>query len=312
MKNNLLINKIIRYIWFHPNNRKKQFLSLSKFFGWQLYKRITHHHLDIQLLQNLKLRCYPDSQSASAAIYCGLYDYDEMNFVLRYLREEDSFLDIGANIGIYTLLAASKIKSGCIYSFEALPTNYLRLEENINLNNLTQVKPLSIAIADSVGSVTISNNTKSDSKAFITTNTTDTAAESLQIPSSTLDNLLHTGNLNHLTLAKMDIEGAEILALKGATSLLQQQRPHVWILELFNGVNHDYCKQDIVNLLQDYGYGLYHYNADTNQLQSITLESVRTDNVLAIANSALNFVHSRLSQSPLSTPAPSSAGYNQQ
>lgn len=101
MKNNLLINKIIRYIWFHPNNRKKQFLSLSKFFGWQLYKRITHHHLDIQLLQNIKLRCYPDSQSASAAIYCGLYDYHEMNFLLQYLREEDSFLDIGANIGIY-------------------------------------------------------------------------------------------------------------------------------------------------------------------------------------------------------------------
>ena len=109
MKNNLLINKIIRYIWFHPNNRKKQFLSLYKFFGWQLYKRITHRHLDIQLLNNLKLRCYPDSQSASAAIYCGLYDYDEMIFLLRYLRDEDSFLDIGANIGIYTLLAASII-----------------------------------------------------------------------------------------------------------------------------------------------------------------------------------------------------------
>ncbi|WP_414623421.1 FkbM family methyltransferase [Calothrix sp. CCY 0018] len=312
MENNLLINKIIRYIIVHPNNRQKQFLSLSKFFGWQLYKRITHRYLDIQLLQNLKLRCYPDSQSASAAIYCGIYDYHEMNFVLRYLREEDSFLDIGANIGIYTLLAASKIKSGSIFSFEALPTNYRRLEENINLNNLTQVKPYSIAIADSVGSVTISNNTKSDSTAFITTNTTNTTAESLQIASSTLDTELQNENLNHLTLAKMDIEGAEILALKGAKYLLQQQRPHVWILELLNGVNHGYRKQDIVNLLQDYGYGLYHYNADTNQLQSITLESVQSDNVFAIANSALDFVRLRLSESPLSTPAPSFAEYNQQ
>lgn len=193
-----------------------------------------------------------------------------------------------------------------------MPTNYLRLEENIKLNNLTQVKAFSIAIADSVGSVTISNNTKSDSTAFINTDATDNTAESLQISSSTLDNLLHIGNLNHLTLAKMDIEGAEILALKGATSLLQQQRPHVWILELLNGENHGYSKQDIVKLLQDYGYGLYHYNADTNQLQSITLESVRSDNVFAISNSALDFVHSRLSESPLSTPAPSSAGYNQQ
>jgi FkbM family methyltransferase len=233
-----------------------------------------------------------------------------MIFLLRYLRDEDSFLDIGANIGIYTLLAASKIKSGTIYSFEVLPRNYLRLKENIKLNNLTHVKPLSIAIADSVGNVTISNNTKSDSTAFITKNITDTAAESLEIPSSTLDNLLQNESLSHLTLAKMDIEGAEILALKGATSLLQQQRPRVWILELLNEVNHGYCKQDIVKLLQDYGYGLYHYNADTNQLQSITVEYQQSDNVFAIANSALDFVRSRLSESPLSTPVPSSAGYN--
>ncbi|MGD1914085.1 MAG: FkbM family methyltransferase [Rivularia sp. (in: cyanobacteria)] len=126
-------------------------------------------------------------------------------------------------------------------------------------------------------------DTKSDSTAFITTNTTDTTAESLQIPSSTVDNLLQNENLNHLTLAKMDIEGAEILALKGATS--------------------NCCKID-------YGYYLYHYNADTNQLQSITLEHQQSHNVFAIANSALDFVRERLSESPLSTPAPSSAGYN--
>jgi len=108
----------------------------------------------------------------------------------------------------------------------------------------------------------------------------------------------------------MDIEGAEILALKGAISLLQQERPHVWILELLNEVNHGYRKQDIVKLLQDYGYDLYHYNADTNQFQSITLEYQQCDNVFAIANEALDFVRSRLSQSHLSIPAPSFAGYN--
>ncbi|PSO76936.1 MAG: hypothetical protein BRC44_14965 [Cyanobacteria bacterium QS_4_48_99] len=57
-----------------------------------------------------------------------------MKFLLRYLRDEDSFLDIGANVGVYTLLAASKVRSGWIYSFEALPKNYQRMQENLKLN----------------------------------------------------------------------------------------------------------------------------------------------------------------------------------
>ena len=179
MKDNLLGLKTLNYIWTHPNCKHKKIRSILNFLFWQSYKRITHKFWDIKICESIKLRCYPDSQSASAVIYCGLYDYNEMNFLLRYLRKEDSFLDIGANIGVYTLLAASKIKSGFIYSFEALPKNYQRLEENLKLNKLTQVKPYSIAISNSTGNITI-NITESDSTAFISPDTIDKIADSLQ------------------------------------------------------------------------------------------------------------------------------------
>jgi len=74
-----------------------------------------------------------------------------MNFLLRYLRPKGSFLDVGANIGVYTLLATSKIDSGSIYSFEALPKNYKRLQENIRLNQFEHVKTYEIAVADQAG-----------------------------------------------------------------------------------------------------------------------------------------------------------------
>jgi FkbM family methyltransferase len=288
--------KTLKYIWSHPNCQQQQLQSICKFMGWQFYKRLTHRYLDIQLVSKVKMRCHPDSYSAAAALYCGLYDYDEMNFLLRYLQEEDSFLDIGANVGIYTLLAAYKIQSGSIYSFEALPKNYSRLAENLNLNNFQQVKSFAIAVSDSTGSIAL-NLAEGDSMPFITTTTTD---NSIIVPTNTLDNCLQDQEVNNLTLAKIDIEGAEILAFKGATSLLKQQRPYVWILEINDTVNHfGHQKKDVVNFLQDYGYGLYSYNAKTNEVYTVNLEEKTGKNVLAIADSAIEFVRYRLAQNQL-------------
>ena len=89
MSNNLLALNTIDYIWNHPNSREHRLQSISKFLGWQLYKRITNKFIDINLLPQIELRCYPDSYSAASVLYCGLYDYDEINFLLRYLRAED-------------------------------------------------------------------------------------------------------------------------------------------------------------------------------------------------------------------------------
>ncbi|MDF5714040.1 MAG: FkbM family methyltransferase, partial [Rhizonema sp. NSF051] len=265
--------------------------SVTKFIGWQLYKRLSQLSLDIQLLSQVKIRCYPDSRSAAAVLYCGLYEYDEMNFLLRYLRDEDSFLDVGANVGVYTLIAATIIKNGSIYSFEALPKNFARLEENLKINQFEQVKPYAIAVSDMIGTTAL-NLAEGDSMPFITSTATD---NTITVPTDTLDNLFQNHSLANLTLAKMDIEGAEILAIKGATYMLKQQRPYVWILEINDAVNNfGHQKQDVVDLLQDYGYGLYRYDADSNQLHAITLNGQQGNNVLAIANSALDFVRDRL------------------
>ncbi|MEH1963209.1 MAG: FkbM family methyltransferase [Nostoc sp.] len=294
--NNIFAIKTLLYIWSHPNCQNQKLQSILKFIGWQFYKRLNNKHFDIELISNVKIRCYPDSYSASAVLYCGLYDYNEMNFLLRYLRANDSFLDIGANVGIYTLLAASKIQSGSVYSFEVLPKNYNRLIQNLKLNQFQQVEAYEIAVSDFTGT-TYLNLAEGDSMPFITNNANDST---ITVPTDTLDNLLQYESISHLTLAKIDIEGAEILAMKGAISLLKQQRPHVWIMEINDAVNNfGIQKQDVVNFLKDYGYSLYHYNAHTNQIHAITVEQKQGNNVLAIADSALGFVRDRLNEKSL-------------
>lgn len=295
MNTNLLASKTFNYIWTHPNCQEHKIQSISKFVGWQFYKRITHKYLDLQLLPNLKLRCYPDSYSAASALYCGLYDYDEMNFLLRYLRSEDSFLDIGANIGIYTLLAASVISSGTIHSFEVLTKNYQRLRENIKLNNFEQVEVYNIAVSEKKGNIFL-HLAEGDSMPFITNQSSDRA---ITVSTDTLDNLLREQSLNNLALAKIDIEGAELLAFQGAINLFKKQLPPVWIMEINNTLsNFGHQKEEIIEFLDSYGYKLYSYSANTNQINLINLEQQQGNNVLAIANSALDFVRDRLMIEP--------------
>ncbi|NEZ65801.1 FkbM family methyltransferase [Leptolyngbyaceae cyanobacterium CCMR0082] len=289
---NFLAISTLKYIWTHPNCKDQRIQRVLSFLGWQLRKRILKKPLDIEIIPKLKIRCYPNGYSAASVLYCGLYDYNEMIFLLRYLQPEDSFLDIGANVGVYSLLAASKISVGKIYSFEALPKNYGRLEENIKLNSFDQVKSYSIAVSDTEGSIAL-NLAEGDSMPFVSSDFDN--ENSIIVATNTLDNLLEDKPLKQLTLAKIDIEGAELLAFKGATSLLKQQLPYVWILELNNTINHfEHTEDEVVNFLRNFGYELYSYDADSNQLQMITPNQKEGNNVLAIASSRLDFVRERL------------------
>lgn len=83
---NLFAIDTIKYIWSHPNCKQKKIQSILRFIGWQFYKRLTRRYIDIQISPRVKIRCHPDGYSAATALYCGLYDYEEMNFLLRYLR----------------------------------------------------------------------------------------------------------------------------------------------------------------------------------------------------------------------------------
>ena len=131
-----------------------------------------------------------------------------------------------------------------------------------------------------------------DSMAFITDKASKTT---ISVKADTLENLLSDDNLDNLTLAKIDIEGAEILALQGASKLLQKQISQVWIMEINNKINNfQHEKNEVVELLEFYGYQLYKYNANENKLDLIDLEQHQGNNVLVIAENAVEFVEKRL------------------
>src|SRR5579871_3144648 len=89
---------------------------------------------DLELRAGVQLRVYPDSELCRL-IYLGGYESIERDFVSRYLRPGDVFVDVGANVGLYTVLASKMVgDTGSVHSFEPCSKTFRRLEENVRLN----------------------------------------------------------------------------------------------------------------------------------------------------------------------------------
>lgn len=96
-----------------------------------------------------KFRCCPDSAHAQSYYFNGTeYDsWDQMKFIEAYLKPGDHFIDVGANVGLFSLLASSVIGTkGKIIAIEPVPLSVKRLEENIGLNQLENVKIEKVAV----------------------------------------------------------------------------------------------------------------------------------------------------------------------
>jgi FkbM family methyltransferase len=166
------------------------------------------------------------------------------------MHDNETFVDVGANIGSYSLKIAHdyKHKGVNVIAIEAHPENYKALCRNIQLNGFKNVKAINKAASDHKGIVTmyerfrIGNRVRSDWYSLCNTflnenNIIRPDSKSLQVESDTLDSILAT---DKPSVMKMDIEGAEVLALTGATNALKQLRK---VIVEVHGHNFDKVRQ---------------------------------------------------------------------
>jgi FkbM family methyltransferase len=175
----------------------------------------------------LDLATYPDCCMA-----VGLYELDTARLLRRLLNPGDHFVDCGANLGYFTLLAARCVgPTGRVDAFEPDPQNRARLEAHLAANETpAQVKVHPVALADGAGEATLyhptaANQNHGESSLYAPA---DLAThQPCTVRTARLDALLSA--LPHLI--KMDIEGAELSAIKGMTALLTTSNPPKLIIE---------------------------------------------------------------------------------
>jgi FkbM family methyltransferase len=189
-------------------------------------------------------------------------------------------MDIGANIGMYTILLSHIYPKTKIMAIEASPTIFEMLKSNCKLNNLllssgSNVLLINKAISDKDDTTvelyekhlmsTMLNESHSNLSTTIITTNQDQLNKRVAVRTITIDNLVETMGINEISLLKIDVEGAEVLALKGAINTLTQKKIKNMVIEYHSLENYNY----IIKLLEEkeLGYTIINsrerYNKET-------------------------------------------------
>jgi FkbM family methyltransferase len=274
----------LRFIANHPLNRKSPWKGLFRFIWWQLKSRIINKSQRYALTQHTKLLVSRGMTGATGNIYCGLLEYEDMAFVLHFLRPEDCFFDVGANVGVYTILASGEIGATSV-AIEPVLSTFLHLTNNINLNNLSErTKALNIGLGEEKGTLRFTT-------AFDTVNHVATAQDKdfLEVQVETLDAL--TEQLAVPILIKIDVEGFETPVLQGAKKTLQSENLKAIIIELNgSGKRYGFDENLIHQQLIEFGFKPYQYHPENKSLSA--LETFTKFNTIYLRD--LAFIENRL------------------
>ena len=174
----------------------------------------------------LDLSTYPDCCMA-----VGLYELDTLRLIRKLLRPGDHFVDCGANIGYFTLAASRRVGTGGrVDAFEPDPLNRARLESHLLANHAhANVRAHAVALSDSTGTATLyhpTDSAKNHGEASLYAPAVS-GVQTYTVPTARLEDLIERPP----QLIKMDIEGAELAALRGMTRLLKAEPSPMLIIE---------------------------------------------------------------------------------
>jgi FkbM family methyltransferase len=273
----------LKFIANHPLNRGEKLKGISRFVKWQLTSLVNPYPIVYTLTEKSNLIIRKGMTGATGNLYCGLHDFNDMFFLLHFLREEDLFIDIGANIGSYTVLAAAHVGAACI-SIEPSPSTFSHLKRNIALNNIEQkTEVLNIGLGSKKGIVNFT-------AALDTQNHVATPGDTdiIQINIDKADNVFSG---RKPALLKIDVEGFETEVLNGASEILSTPSLKAIIIEL-NGSGDKYGYNDdlIHESLLTYGFYPYEYDPPGRTLNKI--ENPNSQNVIYVRDT--DYVNSRL------------------
>ncbi|MCK5737651.1 FkbM family methyltransferase, partial [bacterium] len=194
-------------------------------------------HLIIHTIYGFDVLVYPNKDHGleKELYYRGTYEAGTLHVIQNTLRKGDTFLDIGANIGLMSLLAATMVKKdGAVHSFEPEPDVFSSLSKNTQLNNFTQITINSFGLGAYEEEKTLYLHPEISRGSSSLTNENVTAdTRQVTVSIKRLDDYIAANSISTVRMIKIDVEGWEADVLKGAENLLKQ--PDAPILCVENG-----------------------------------------------------------------------------
>jgi FkbM family methyltransferase len=281
---------IVRYILSHPLGKRHKLKSFFNFLFWQITQTVFPNERIVKFVGGAKMLVKKNDTGVTGNIYVGIQDFEEISFALHALREGDIFVDIGANIGFYSVII-SKVKKARVFAFEPIPSTFQKLKKNIELNSLQNlISPFNIAIGATIGSLNMTSNL--DTVNHVQLNSSDMIGN-ISVDVAPLDSILSVVS-SKTSIVKIDVEGFETEVIKGMPKILASPHLKAIIIEL-NGSGGRYGFDELLihqNLIEN-SFVPYKYDPFTRQLGQLC--SYGENNTIYVRD--LAFVYDRINSS---------------
>ncbi|MDB4927004.1 FkbM family methyltransferase [Mucilaginibacter sp.] len=267
------LKRTFGFIFSHPLGKKHRLKSLFRFIYWQLQVSLSPDKYFVKtFISPVKFYARKGLTGITGNIYTGLHEFNDMAFLLHLLRPDDTFFDIGANVGSYTLLASGICKATSI-TIEPIPVTFEILASNIALNHLKNMATLVNAGAgDTKGSLIFSRDNDTTNHVIAAT---EANKNTIEVPVVIIDELLDAGIP---ILVKIDVEGFESRVLNGMTTLLANQILKALIIEMSNNQAYGFDDNYAHELLTSNNFTPFAYDPFTRRLTE--LADKKSDNII--------------------------------
>jgi FkbM family methyltransferase len=198
----------------------------------------------------LLLEVIPSDVIGAPIALFGVYEFAVTHLLRKYLEPGDVFVDVGANVGYYSVLAGGVVgRTGRVFAFEPNPRVRARLERNVALNSMAgfvEVRPQAASVSDGMVHLVEPDSPSNDGLAFVDTRADAAGIEVQAVRLDGVPDLLG----RRPTLLKVDVEGGEPDVFRGASGLLRSADAPSVLFESFE------LARDSA-ILRDFGYQIY-------------------------------------------------------
>jgi FkbM family methyltransferase len=263
-----------------------------------------HHHFTTKTEFGTVMQGNTGDRVPSAIYYFGVWEPHLTRFIRRRLQFGDVFIDVGANIGYYSLCASKLVGvTGRVVAVEASPVIYRELVANLEMNRASNVRPVHCAVSNTSGELLVYGGPPCNrgSATTVPTGNEDEVPES-SVRAATLETLLTQDEIDRVRLVKIDVEGAEWAVAQGMAPIFESCRKEVEIaMEISPSrlAAQGHSAEEILNLFRVNGFHAYALENDYEMISYVPpVESrpiLRVDRV----TEHTDIIFSRLDQAQL-------------
>jgi FkbM family methyltransferase len=252
------LRRSLKAVWNHPLTQKDRPGALPRYFLFHLLGRLAPGPVLFPYVGSIGFLARPGMAGIAGNIYMGLEDFEEQAFLLHFLRPGDLLVDVGANVGAYTLLASGVCGARSL-AIEPIPGTFVELMRNIRLNDLAQlVTGCNVGARSQRAWLTFTTQLGVRNRVVTRRDSELSTANVTEVEILPLDELLAGRSA---ALLKIDVEGYEQEVLHGAGTLLQSQDLKAILIELGGEENrYGFSSEDVHQHLLSCGFvpGSYH------------------------------------------------------